>query len=68
MARADRIKDLIRVATEYIDKEETRLDAEVTNLTSILNGRTGGAGITQNPVKIVQQVSDNALTRFLEGE
>jgi gamma-glutamylcysteine synthetase len=65
--RNDRLNDLKTTTQEYVQKEKTRIDAEVKILQAILDGRTSGAGAQVSNTKVAA-VAFNDLAAYIAGE
>jgi hypothetical protein len=68
VSRATRLSDLESKTKEYVKKEKTRIENEVSVLEKVLSGRTGGAGVQKFSVATVQAVAQNDLASFLKGD
>lgn len=68
MSRESRLDDLQSAVKDYVKSEKKRIENEVKVLEDILKGRTAGAGIQANTVKVVQAVAQSDLSAFLKGE
>ena len=67
MSRAQRVQDLQNATNDYVQAEKKRIENEVKYLKSVLQGRTGGAGIQANSVAVVQAVAEADLAAYLKG-
>lgn len=65
--RLDRVKALQQAVNAYVKSEQTKISNEVSVLTSILNGRTGGKGIQQINSNTVAAVAQSDLANYLDG-
>jgi hypothetical protein len=63
--RMELLTALKKAAHEYTAKERTRLKNEVSVLKSILDGRTGGAGIQRISTDMVAAVAQQSLDAYL---
>ena len=66
--RLDRLKTLQKALNDYVKQERNRIDNEVSVLTAILSGRTGGKGIQQVNTNTVTTVAQNDLSSYLQGD
>lgn len=66
-SRKDRVADLKKTADEYIAAEKKRIENEVSSLEAILKGRTGGAGVQLEGIKVAASAAQNDLAAFLRG-
>lgn len=66
-SRLDMLKKLQATTKEYVTKEQTRLTNEVTVLTAVLKGRTGGKGIQAISTTVVAAVAQKNLAAYLSG-
>jgi hypothetical protein len=64
-SRLQRLQQLQQATHDYVGKEQTRIDNEVSSLQAILNGRTAGAGVQQSSNQVVQAVAQSDLTAYL---
>lgn len=67
MSRQQRLDDLEAAIVEYVAKERTRYENEVSVLKSILDGRTGGKGMEKAATKIIAAAAQNDLAAYLRG-
>jgi hypothetical protein len=66
-SRLDRLKALQQTTKDYIAKEKTRIENEVSVMEAILKGRTGGAGVQAPSTTVVAAVAQNDLSDFLNS-
>lgn len=67
MSRLDRVTQLKQATLDYISKEKTRIENEVSALEAILNGRTGGAGVQQPSKQQIAAIAQSDLEGYLKG-
>jgi hypothetical protein len=67
MARIDRVSELKKTVDEYVAAEKKRIENEVASLEAVLKGRTGGAGVQLEALKVAQSAAANDLAAFLRG-
>ena len=65
--RNNRLQQLQQTTQQYVQKEQTRINNEVSVMQDILNGRTGGAGVQQSGTAVVTAVAQNDLNAYLSG-
>lgn len=67
-SRLELLRQLQSATKEYVKKERTRLQNEVSSLTAVLKGRTGGKGIQAIPTAVVASVAKKSLADYLSGK
>jgi hypothetical protein len=65
--RSDRVTALEKAVNDYVKKEKTRVENEVSVLTDILKGRNAGAAVQSSPSEAMNAVAFNDLTAYLSG-
>jgi hypothetical protein len=63
-ARLDRLKQAL---TDYATAEKKRIEAEVSTLQDILDGRTGGQGLSKYPAQDASRFAYDSMAEFLAG-
>lgn len=63
--RLARVQALQQATKQYIENEKQKIENEVSVMQSILNGRTGGAGVQAASTTAVAAVAQNDLSSFL---
>ena len=64
--RQERLAALQQAMKDYAKEEKKRITNEVSVLTAVLQGRTGGKGIQKVGIKLVAAVASNDLSSFLK--
>lgn len=67
MSRSDRLQALQKAVNEYINAEQQAISNQVSVLTAILKGRTGGKGLQASTNDVVTAVAQNDLASYLQG-
>lgn len=66
-ARRARLDRLRQAVNDYATAEKKRIEAEVSMLQAILDGRTGGQGLAKYPAQAASRFAYDSMAEFLSG-